>query len=119
MSARSFAGAAVAVLVVGSAFLLAREGSTERDPTEIRTVMVHNECADPVWLFYGREPPVRPEDAVLLAGRASAAQAMLEGDVVWLLAADRSPLDDATVGAKTTDVVVHASCRSIIAVDQP
>ena len=102
------------MLVVGSgALLVSREAATQRDPLEVRTVVIANECDDSVWVFYGRTPPNRPQDAITLAPHASAAQPMLEGDVVWLLDAESSPLGHAIVDANTLAVIIDASCRSI------
>jgi hypothetical protein len=105
------------VLVVAGALLIASKGATQPDPNEVRTVIVRSECDHSVWLFYGRTPPLRPQDAIQLGARASAAQPMLEGDVVWLLDDTRTSLGSATLAATTAEVIVDASCRSITAID--
>ncbi len=107
------AATAVVLLGMGGVLLVSREAATQRDPNEVRTVVVANDCDDAVWVFYGRTPPLRPQDALSLAPGASAAQPMLEGDVVWLLDEQRSPVDHAIVEATTLAVIVDASCRSI------
>jgi hypothetical protein len=109
--------AAAMVVVVAGALLISSQGATQPDPNEVRTVIVRSECDHSVWLFYGRTPPERPQDAAQLAARASAAQSMLEGDVVWLLDETRAPLGNATVGVATAEVIIDASCRSIAAID--
>ena len=118
MNRRTLGSAITAVLVVGSgALFVSREAATQRDPLEVRTVVIANDCDDPVWVFYGRGLPNRPQDAVTLAPHASAAQPMLEGDVVWLLDEDRSPLGHAIVEANTLAVIIDTSCRSIAPYD--
>jgi hypothetical protein len=118
MTRRSLAGGGAAmILVVAGALLISSKGATQTDPNEVRTVIVRSECDHSVWLFYGRTPPTRPQDAVQLGSRASAAQQMLEGDVVWLLDDTWTSLGSATLAATTTEVIVDASCRSITAID--
>ena len=58
--------AALATIVVLA--VLGRHAASERHPTDIRTVTIRNACHRVVWLFYGRTPPLRPQDAVTLAG---------------------------------------------------
>ena len=103
----------VAIASVAALAFLGPDAASERHPTQIRTVTMRNACPRVVWLFYGRNAPVRPEDAVTLAGGQSSAESMLEGDMVWLLDDDRGVLDSLTVGSATTGVVIEASCRSI------
>jgi hypothetical protein len=83
-------------------------------PDELRTIVIRNDCNHPVWVFYGRAPPVRPQDSASIGEKSSSAQEMLEGDQVWLLEEDRrSPLGQATVGPSTKRIVIEASCQSI------
>lgn len=99
-------------VVIGVGFVY-READGERPATQVRTVTVRNACARDVWLFYGRSPPVRPQDALPLPDGASTAQPMLEGDVIWLLDDARDVLDHVTIGAATSTVEVTPSCRTI------
>lgn len=105
--------AAAAVAVAAGVALRSRDADSERPPTEVRTVTVRNACDHDVWLFYGRSPPVRPQDALELPDDASTAQPMLEGDVIWLLDDARDVLDHVTIGAATSTVEVTPSCRTI------
>jgi len=104
----------VVAVVVG---LRSRDAESERPPTEVRTITVRNACAQGVWLFYGQNPPVRPQDALDLPEGASSAQPMLEGDVIWLLDATKSGVvDQVAIAASTSTVEVAPSCRTIAAV---
>jgi hypothetical protein len=108
------AGLAAGAAAVG--FVLCSQTADTQEPpwpTEVRVIEVRNDCPRPVWLWYGRGEPLRPEDAVKLAGRSSSFESMLEGDVVWLLDDTRRGLDSARLSATTARIVIDDSCRSI------
>ena len=116
----------IAVITVGAgvlAWLVAmycRTALTQTEepaPEDVRVVEVRNDCADPVWVSYGRTPPLRREDAVTIGARASSFEPLIEGDEVWLLDASKAPLAHAGVGASTNVIRIDASCKDISAVD--
>jgi hypothetical protein len=80
---------------------------------EAFSVTIRNQCHHPVWIFFGPDGPLRPEDASSLGGRAAVSELMMHGDVLWLLDDDRQRLDSATVSFDTTSIDVLPSCREL------
>jgi hypothetical protein len=109
----------VALVLVGLAgwVLLGRSTDTRAQPQslELRPIEVYNACPDPVWISYGRDAPLRPQDALVLNAGASSTSAMLEGDMVWLLDDGRAVVDHAGVGADTRQITVEETCRAVTA----
>ena len=122
MSVRGIVVAAglVAGLAATGVSLYSQPAETQEHPapTDVRVVEVRNDCARTVWIWYGRGEPLRPEDAVTLAGRSSSLESMLEGDTVWVLDDTREGVDSARVSATTKRVSIDESCRRIFAVDR-
>ena len=110
--------ALVLVLVTGSLLLgRAKESRAQPFPSyplEVRNIEIVNACPDPVWIFFGRAPPLRPWDAVNLNAGALASTAMLTGDVVWLLDETGEILGYAIVDDQTEQIAIDESCQSIV-----
>lgn len=77
-------------------------------PVEIR-----NECFDPVWLFYGRDPAQRSENLVNVNGWAQSVELMMPGDVLRLVDRDLLELGRVTVQPDTSSIVVLPSCTAL------
>lgn len=109
----------VAGLGVIGVLLYGRRAETQDHPapTDVRVIEVRNDCARTVWVWYGRGEPLRPEDAVTLAGGSSSSESMLEGDTVWVLDDARKGISRARVSATTQRVIIDDSCRRILASD--
>ncbi len=90
------------------------------DPTkQARVIEVDNQCSNPVYLHYGRTPPLRPQDVLWLNGKAQTTPYMIPGDVLWVYDDAGLFIGNAVVGSQTDTIVIGSSCAEVLTPGEP
>jgi hypothetical protein len=80
---------------------------------DVQVVTVRNDCPRTAWLYFGRHPPLQPQDMFAMGPHMQSVEPVMPGDMLWLLDANAQELDRAVFEAGVETISVLRSCTHL------